>query len=578
MTKKQAMSGEERPLGVAAYIRVSSARQANEGDSLTAQKHEIEQELEYRCRRDKWVIYHTEFYIDAGKSAKNQNRPQLQRLKRDIEEGKVDVVICFKLDRITRSLNDFVVLWQMFAKHNVDVISLREKFDTSMPTGRAMLSLIMVFAQLEREMTAERTFAIMKDRVDRGLWNGGHILGYKSDANDKGKLIVDEEGKNLVKRIFDLFEEHGSAGLVTRNLNDLGVRYPTFTTRSDQIRGGKLFTKQKIIGILRNRIYLGEIHWGESKQKGCHEAIIEEEQFARVQHRLGQTAKRRHNLKKSNNRRYLLTGLLRCQCGAHVVGAAAHGHGGVYRYYICTRQNHEGGKHSCQAPRLPSDALEHALLERLRELGTLVEAREKVVRRALECLDTESGKLKAEEDIVRRQIARVKADLGRLLEVLKSMGTKGIASVQDELERMETEEKELRAKLLEIQNRQEPMHRVSEEAKKFVQTWTDVGELLDQVTPDERFLILQHYVEILELRATDEKGKTGTYVLRLFPEVRPHRDPEGGSTVVLPPASRPETPNGAVTDGGNDPDLLTEEGQVRMTVQKAPRLGFEPRT
>ncbi len=586
MTKKQPDSGkQDKPLRMAGYIRVSSVRQANEGDSLTAQKNEIEQELEYRRRRDNWTVAHKEFYVDAGKSAKNQNRPQLQRLKRDIEAGKVDLVMCFKLDRLTRSLSDFVILWQLFAKHNVDVISLREKFDTSMPTGRAMLSLIMVFAQLEREMTAERTFAVMKDRVERGLWNGGHILGYKSDPADKGKLVIDEEGASIVRQVFDLFEELGSAGAVTRKLNDLGIRYPTFTTRSEKVRGGKLFTKQKIIGILRNRIYLGEIHWGEAEQADCHAPIISQEQFDRVQHRLGQTVKRRQNLRKSSCRRYLLTGLLRCQCGAHMVGAAAHGRHGVYRYYVCTRQNHEGGKHSCQAPRLPADALEHALMERLRELGTLVEARDRVVHRALECLDVESGKLKDEEEIVRRQIARAKADSGRLLEVLKTMGTKGIASVQDELDRLESEEKDLRANLVGIQHRQEPMLRISEEAKKFVETWTNVGDLLDQVTPDERFLILQHYVEVLELRATDPKGKAGTYVLRLFPEVRPHRDPEGpedpegGAPAILPQRPKPpEMPNGAAAVPGNDPDLLTEDGLVRMTVQKAPREGFEPST
>jgi len=200
------------------------------------------------------------------------------------------------------------------------------------------------------------------------------------------------------------------------------------------------------------------------------------------------------------------------------------------------------------------------LLERLRELGTLVEAPEKVVHRSLECLDTESEKLKDEEEVIRRQIVRVKADAGRLLEVLKTMRTKGIASVQDELDRLESEEKELRANLVEIQQGQEPMLRASEEAKKFVQTWTDVGDLLDQVTPDERFLILQHYVEVLELRATDPKGKAGTYVLRLFPEVRPHRDPkgpedpQGGTPAVLPQPPKPsEMPNGAAAAPGNDP-------------------------
>lgn len=390
MNKKQKENSQDRPLRVAAYIRVSSARQANEGDSLTAQKHEIEQEIEYRCRRDGWVVTHKDFYVDAGKSAKNQNRPQLQRLKRDIEAGKIDVVICFKLDRITRSLNDFVSLWQLFAQHNVDVISLREKFDTSIPAGRAMLGIIMVFAQLEREMTSERTFAIMKDRVERGLWNGGHVLGYRSAPDDKGRLVIDEDGASIVRRVFDLFEELGSAGAVTRKLNDLGIRYPTFTSRSERVRGGKPFTKQKVIGILRNRIYLGEIHWGKAEQANCHAPIVTPDQFDRVQHRLGQTVKRRQNLKTARSRRYLLTGLLRCQCGAHMVGAAAHGRHGVYRYYVCTRQVHEGGKHSCQAPRLPADPLEHALLERLRDLGTLEEAREKVVRRALERLDTES--------------------------------------------------------------------------------------------------------------------------------------------------------------------------------------------
>src|SRR5581483_1799507 len=173
-----------RPLRIAGYVRVSSQRQATEGDSLAAQQHEIEQEVEFRKRRENWEIQSLEFYVDAG---------------------KIELVICFKLDRITRSLKDFVDLWALFAEHDVDVISLREKFDTSMPTGEAMVQLIMVFAQLERRMTAERTFSIMRDRADRGLWNGGYVLGYRSRPDDPGKLEIDEEGAAIVRRIFDLF-------------------------------------------------------------------------------------------------------------------------------------------------------------------------------------------------------------------------------------------------------------------------------------------------------------------------------------------------------------------------------------
>jgi site-specific DNA recombinase len=583
MTKRtSAGSGDQRVIRVAGYVRVSSQRQVSEGDSLLAQQHEIEQEVEFRKRREGWQVESLDFYVDAGKSAKDQNRPQLQRLTRDIAAGKIDLVICFKLDRITRSLKDFVDLWELFEQHGVDVISLREKFDTSTPTGKAMLRLIIVFAELEREMTAERTFSNMRDRVERGLWNGGHILGYRSDPQDKGKLILDEDGARIVRRIFDLFDELGSAGAVTRKLHELGIRYPTYETRSGKLRGGKPFVKQKVIGILRNPLYIGQIRWGEAFRDDCHEAIISREQFERARHRLAQTVRRRQNLKQVKSRRYLLTGLLRCQCGAHMVGAAAHGRNGVYRYYICTRQNHEGGKSSCQAPRLPADALEFALLERVRELGSVAEARDRIVRQALECIDGESQRLKDEEEIVRRQAAKVRADINRLLEVLKTLGTKGLPSVQDELGRLEQEETELRQRRQELSDRQVPLARVSDEARRFVETWKDVGELLDQATPDERHLILQHYIEVVELRAIDEKGKAGTYALRLFPEVRPHRDPDdpdglSGSGVPRYPTP-PETPNGAATLTGSDPALLTEDGLVRTAVQKAPRVGFEPTT
>src|SRR6516164_10656015 len=351
-----------RPLRIAGYVRVSSQRQATEGDSLAAQQHEIDQEVEFRKRRENWEVESLEFYVDAGKSAKDQNRPQLRRLKRDIAAGKIDLVICFKLDRITRSLKDFVDLWALFAEHDVDVISLREKFDTSMPTGEAMVQLIMVFAQLERKMTAERTFSIMRDRADRGLWNGGHILGYRSRPDEPGKLEIDPEGAAIARRIFDLFEELGSAGAVTRRLNDLVIRYPIYRTRSDKQRGGKRFVKQKVIGILRNAVYVGQIRWGDSVKEDCHEPIITPQQFDRVQLQIGKTIPRRMNLKKPKGRRYLLSGLLRCQCGAHMVGASAHGRAGVNYYYVCTRQQHEGGKYSCQATRIPAEALENAII------------------------------------------------------------------------------------------------------------------------------------------------------------------------------------------------------------------------
>lgn len=572
----------ERPIRIAGYVRVSSQRQVNEGDSLVAQEHEIEQEVEFRTRRENWDVASVEFYIDKGRSAKNQNRPELQRLKRDISAGKIDLVICFKLDRITRSLKDFVDLWALFAEHDVDVISLREKFDTSMPTGEAMIQLIMVFAQLERKMTAERTFSIMRDRVERGLWNGGHILGYRSKANEPGVLEVDEDAAAIVRQIFDGFEELGSSGAIARRLTDKGIRYPSYTTRSGKQRGGNLFAKQKVTGILKNPVYIGRIRWGDAEHDGNHPPIITTKQFERVQQLLGQIVKRRMNFRspKDGNRQYLLSGLLRCSCGAHMTGAAAHGRSSTHFYYVCTRQSHEGGKFSCSAPRIPAEALEEAIIGRIRELGRVMEAREKIVERALGCLDGESTRLRQEEELLRRQQQKTKADIGRLIEVLKSLGASGLSSVQSELRRLEKEEQDIRRQISQIEKQQEPMERISEDARSFVQNWGDVGELLDAATHEERLMILRHYIEVIELHSSDPKGKTGTYALRLFPEVRPDRGFDWGNEGpdCGPHDGNPclETTNGVAPTEGDDPALLTDSRLVRVIDEKAPRQGLEP--
>ena len=555
-TKKRTESGPRR---IAGYVRVSSQRQATEGDSLVAQQNEIEQEIEFRSRREGWNADSVEFYVDAGRSAKNQNRPQLQRLKRDISAGRVDVVICFKLDRITRSLKDFVDLWELFADHDVDVISLREKFDSSNPTGMAMLQLIMVFAQLEREMTGERTVAIMKDRAERGLWNGGHVLGYRSANDESGKLIVNPEEAALVRQIFDGFEELGSAGAVTRRLSEAGIRYPTYTTRSDKVRGGNLFTKQKVIGLLRNAVYIGRISWGAVIVNDCHEPIISKEQFERVQLTFGETKKRRSNRKKQiNTRQYLLSGLLRCPCGSHLVGHSAHNKHRAYHYYSCTRQSHEAGKYSCDSPRIPAEALEEAVVARVREIGQVVETREKIVDRAIECLGAESDKLKQREDLLRRQQKKTRGDITRLLEVLKSLGAAGLKSVESELRQLEQEDASIDTQLQQIAKEQQPAQRISEDARTFIESWQDVGEILDAATPEEQAEVLRHYIEVLELQPAED-GRTGTYVLKLFPEVRPDRgfdlewDPSDDDS---PP---PQTQSGIVTKTGNDPDCVNPD-------------------
>ncbi len=360
-------------------------------------------------------------------------------------------------------------------------------------------------------------------------------------------------------------------------MSDVGIRYPIFRTRGDKQRGGKLFTKQKVIGILRNSVYIGQIRWGEAVKDDCHPPIITRQQFDRVQLQIGKMLVRRMNLKKPKGRVYLLSGLLRGQCGAHMVGASAHGRTDVNYYYVCTRQQHEGGKYSCTSSRIPAVALENVLIGRVRDLGRMVEARDRIVQEALSCLGGEAVRLRDEEDLARRRLAQVRADIGRLVDVLKTLGSKGLVSVQAELERLETEETQFKRSLTDIATRQAPVERVSDDARAVLETWQDIGELLESAMPEERMQLLQHYIEVIELGLIDPQTRTGSYSMRLFPEVRPDRGfdfGDGGGNGPDDVNPGPETTNEADAMNGSDPAVLTEDGFVRTTVQKAPRGGL----
>ncbi|MDD4787408.1 MAG: recombinase family protein [Pirellulales bacterium] len=478
-------------LRIGVYIRVSTQRQATEGDSLEAQRSETTKYIEYKKSQQGWEVASIMYYVDAGRSAKDQNRPELQRLKLDTAAGTLDMVVCFKLDRITRSLLDFVELWKLFSDHDVRVISLREDFDTSTVMGEAMVKLIMVFAELARQLTAERTIATMKDRVSRGLWNGGYIYGYLSDPDEPGRLIPDPEWAPIIKaHFFDAFEDFGSAGAVQRHLLKNGIRMPQRESRAGKKKGGKPFDKQQVIRILKNPVYIGQVKWGDEVCENAHEPIISKAQFDRVQRKLRQTIARRRNHKYSRGRCYPLRGLVRCACGAMMTLHGTVGRGKTYHYYKCTKQDHQGGRIACDAPAIPAEALETAVSERVVALGTLERDRECVVREALGEVDDSVRRLDAKAESVRRRLTTVQTELQNLVGVLKQIGGSGLASVQEEMAALEEERSLLRDQLQRLAQQKAPAAEKTIAASKFVESWAGVGDLLRQATPDEQRTIL----------------------------------------------------------------------------------------
>ena len=516
---------------VAAYIRVSTQRQAEEGDSLEAQEHALK-EWAGRSRSDRRL----ELYIERGRSGKNQNRPELQRLKRDIRDGKIEFVVCVKLDRITRSLLDFAELWEFFQEYNIEFTSLKENVDTSSPMGKAMLMIIMVFAQLEREVTGERTRITMQDRTRRGLWNGKAPHGYVSDED--GVLRIDPEWSLIIKKhFFDAVEKLGSAGAVQKSLRQNGIRTPNKKSTAGSSSGGKWFAKQQVLRVLRNPAYVGDIDWGGVKQSDCHEAIISRRQFERVQQLLHETATTRANTVRIRDRVYRLKGLIRCRCGAVMTPKSANGRSSKYHYYECTRKTHHG-RAECSVKGIPAEALEKAVVDRMINIGLDPTIRQKIASEALKLVEGEAQSASDDFRLVSNQLSALKSEIGRLVGSLKQFGSNVPRSVVEELTKLESEERNLEARKNQMAEKRQPWDKVTQKARDFIQSWTSVGDLLKQADLNGQKTLMRSLIHRLELQPDAEEKGAGAYRLILNPGWLPEPNENGDPVLTGPPMVR----------------------------------------
>lgn len=271
----------------ALYIRVSTDAQYEEGYSVDAQK----QKLEQYCRLKDITDY--QFYIDGGWSGSNIERPEMKRMIDNIRSKQVSAVVVYKLDRLSRSQKDTVFLLEdVFIPNGCNFISLNENFDTTTPYGKAMIGILSVFAQLERENIRERTRMGMQERVKSGLWMGGGRVPFGYDYDPGKDVLIPNEHAKDVKQIYELYLQ----GYSTTQLAEM------FDVSEDK----------QITDILTRVTYLGKIRFRGETYDARHEAIIDRELWDRVQRE-----HERRSTKKAVPASYMLTGLLYCgRCGA----------------------------------------------------------------------------------------------------------------------------------------------------------------------------------------------------------------------------------------------------------------------
>ena len=389
---------------VSLYIRVSTGRQANEGDSLEEQEKELKKFCDYKG----YLIHKT--HIERGRSAKDTKRPEYQRLLKDVAAGAINAVIVKKLDRLSRSLLDFEEFMKTAQQNDVEFISLKESFDTTNSIGKAMLRVALVFAQLEREQTSERICDVFAYRAENGQYNGGlRPFGYDTLGSE---LSPHKQNRKVIELIFDKFLEAKSTAKVAHEINALGLRN----------RNGKLWDKRQVHKILKRPIYAGFVKWHGTLHKGIHQPLVPETKYNLVQNIFAS----KDYVSPRNKVSGLLKGFLVCgYCQNNLSPNYTRKKSGkFYHYYRCASTFNPSQRRTddCKNQYLPSDKTHELVKTAL--LGYSTEAMLTKIKQELAAHNRSLQKaidlLKAEQDKLEAQLAKVKQKSEKYLDSLMS--------------------------------------------------------------------------------------------------------------------------------------------------------------
>ncbi len=322
---------------VGIYIRVSTEEQAeNPEGSIKNQEQRLRDYVKMRNTDGPWGDI-VEIFNDPGISAKDMNRPALKRMLAMVHREEINLVLVTEISRLTRSIKDFVNLWDFMKDHDCKFQSLRDNFDTTTPAGEMILFTLANFAQFERKQLGERIANAFQARAKRGLWNGGVLpLGYDLDPAKPGHLIVVESEAEIVREVFETFLKEETLSKTGRSLNDRKIKLP-MRPRNGGIFRHVHFTISPLYRMLTNRAYIGrrvyQTKEGVKEVAATWEPLVDEVKFQRIQKMLASNKSAR---KPSTPTRfpYILTGLVVCEtCGDRLCGKSAHGNAGKIAYY-----------------------------------------------------------------------------------------------------------------------------------------------------------------------------------------------------------------------------------------------------
>ncbi len=472
-------------LRVALYLRISTD-ELLQPFSLEAQELKLGA---YIDSQDNWELACPAF-IDQASGA-TTDRPALKRALNAAAAGRFDVLLVYRVDRLSRSIRSLSEILAKLDDVGVAFRSATEPFDTATPAGRMMVQMLAVFAEFERATIIDRVINGMERKAARGQWCGGYRPhGYELDR-DTSYLTVIEDEAVVVRRIFTTYvHERGGAKALARKLTADGHR----------TKSGKPWSSDAVLTVLRNRVYLGEIWYRDKwhKAEQHHPAIIDQDLFDAAQQLLIARGDE-HNHRAAPRSDYLLAGLLFCQhCGKRYLGTAANGNRYRYRYYTCFSR-HRYGPETCAAERLPADQLEDGVLRSLLHTLTRNDLIDTGVAAAHAELDQQRRELSEELAAVESQLAKTEEAIERYLTAFEN-GTMPESACSHRVDK-------LAAKLADLQGRRDELGLLLDEASAPAAPGLDmlqaarnyIQHVIDHGTPDDLRAVTQAFVHRVDI-------------------------------------------------------------------------------
>lgn len=366
---------ETKRIRCAVYTRKSSEEGLDQTfNSLHAQREACEAYV-LSQKHEGWEVIRTE-YDDGGFSGGNMERPGLRKLLADIAAKRIDTVVVYKVDRLTRSLTDFAKIVEQFDGQGVSFVSVTQQFNTTTSMGRLTLNVLLSFAQFEREVTGERIRDKIAASKRKGMWMGGVVpLGY--DLHDHF-LVLNEPEAERVREIYRIYLDLGCVSRLQDHLHSAGIRSKKRISKTGRATGDAVFSRGSLYELLRNPLYLGKIRHKEQTYPGLHPAIIDRDLWDRVQVKLANNAPKKRE-RPNGKEPHLLTGLLFDVTGNGFTPSHTTRKGRRYRYYIALAANQPVDGHRTSLLRIPAREIEAIVMDQVaglmrspQRLGTLL--------------------------------------------------------------------------------------------------------------------------------------------------------------------------------------------------------------